>query len=219
MIGLNISDYQVKRARVLTAAAHLQDTVSFMKGDFGNMEQIDDNSIDGMYALESTCHAMDILKVYKEVYRVLKPGALFVESAWALTEKFQPGNPEHEQIKHEIILGNGLPDLRSKRFITDKLKEAGLEILEEKDCLDEGDLPWDIYLVGKGCSMQSFRVSRVGRTLTHYSLSALETVRLVPTGTTKVHSVLLTAADALTAARKTEIFIPFFRIVIRKPFE
>ena len=68
------------------------------------MEQIDDNSIDGMYALESTCHAMDILKVYKEVYRVLKPGALFVESAWALTEKFQPGNPEHEQIKHEIIV-------------------------------------------------------------------------------------------------------------------
>ena len=43
---------------------------------------------------------MDILKVYKEVYRVLNPGALFVESAWPLTEKFQPGNPEHENYTH-----------------------------------------------------------------------------------------------------------------------
>ena len=31
VIGLNISDYQVKRAHLLTAAAHLQESVTFMK--------------------------------------------------------------------------------------------------------------------------------------------------------------------------------------------
>ncbi len=31
VIGLNISDYQLKRARTLTAAAGLQDTVTFQK--------------------------------------------------------------------------------------------------------------------------------------------------------------------------------------------
>ena len=68
------------------------------------MEQFEDNSIDGMYALESTCHSRDPVDVYREVFRVLKPGALFVDSAWVVTDKFQEGNPEHEKIKHDIVV-------------------------------------------------------------------------------------------------------------------
>lgn len=75
-----------------------------LQADFCNMEQIEDNSIDGLYALESTCHSSDPLNVYKEVYRVLKPGALFVDSAWVMTDKYQPGNPVHEKIKHDIVV-------------------------------------------------------------------------------------------------------------------
>ena len=68
------------------------------------MEQFEDNSVNGVYALESTCHSRNPLDVYKEVYRVLKPGGIFVDSAWAMTDKYQPGNPEHEKIKHEIVV-------------------------------------------------------------------------------------------------------------------
>ena len=66
------------------------------------MENVEDNSVDGVYALESTCHSSDPLIVYKELFRVMKPGALCIDSAWVMTDKYQPGNPEHEKIKHDI---------------------------------------------------------------------------------------------------------------------
>lgn len=68
------------------------------------MEQFEDNSVDGVFALESTCHSTDPYEVYKEVYRVLKPGGLFVDSAWIVTDKFQEGDPVHEKAKHEIVV-------------------------------------------------------------------------------------------------------------------
>ncbi len=32
--------------------------------------------------------------------------------------------------------------MRTKDTVLDKLKEAGMEIIEVKHCEDEGDLPW-----------------------------------------------------------------------------
>ena len=60
-------------------------------------------------------------------------------------------------------------------------------------------------------------MSSVGRKLTHYMLSAMELLRVVPQGSTEVHNVLLTAADALTQAGRKDIFTPLFRLVLRKP--
>ena len=45
-------------------------------------------------------------------------------------------------------------------------------------------------------------MSVVGRWVTHTFLTMFEFVRIVPKGTTKVHSVLLTGADSLVAAGK-----------------
>lgn len=75
------------------------------------MYQCEDNSFDGCFALEAICHAEDPLLVYKEVYRVLKPGAYYVDSAWVTTDKFQSGNPKHEKIKHQIMVSNNTINL------------------------------------------------------------------------------------------------------------
>lgn len=61
-----------------------------------------DNTFDGGYALESTVYAKDPEIVYREIRRVLKPGAIFVDSAWAMTEAFDPKNAEHVKIKEGI---------------------------------------------------------------------------------------------------------------------
>ena len=68
------------------------------------MDIFEDNSFDGVYNLEAICHAKDPLLVYKEIYRVLKPGALFVSSCWVTTDKFEPGNATHEDVIHKILV-------------------------------------------------------------------------------------------------------------------
>lgn len=64
--------------------------------------EFDDNTFDGGYSFEATCYARDPVHVYREIMRVLKPGAIFVDSAWAMTDKFDPHNPQHVQVKEGI---------------------------------------------------------------------------------------------------------------------
>lgn len=47
--------------------------------------------------------------VYGEIFRVLKPGAIFVSYEWVSTPNYNPKNPEHVRIMDEINFGNGLP--------------------------------------------------------------------------------------------------------------
>ena len=67
--------------------------------------EFEDNTFDGAYAFEATCHADDLVQVYREIFRVLKPGALFVDGAWSLTDSYDPNNPEHVKIVNDILVG------------------------------------------------------------------------------------------------------------------
>ncbi|KAK7281501.1 hypothetical protein RIF29_09556 [Crotalaria pallida] len=65
---------------------------------------------------------------YKEIYRVLKPGQCFAAYEWCITDAFDPNNQEHQRIKGEIEIGDGLPDIRSTTQCLEALKQAGFEV-------------------------------------------------------------------------------------------
>ncbi|KAK6119204.1 hypothetical protein DH2020_047052 [Rehmannia glutinosa] len=109
--GLNNNEYQISRG----------------KADFMNMP-FPENTFDAVYAIEATCHAPDPVGCYKEIYRVLKPGQCFAAYEWCMTDAYDPNNKEHQQIKAEIELGNGLPDIRLTHQCLDALKKAGFEV-------------------------------------------------------------------------------------------
>ncbi len=73
------------------------------------MDKLPDDSFDGAYALEATCHAKAPIDVYKEVYRVLKPGGVFVDVTWIMTDKYDPTDPEQLRIKNGILVRIGFP--------------------------------------------------------------------------------------------------------------
>ena len=79
---------------VLYVCMHLQ-------GDFNNAPY-DDNSFDAVYSIEATCHSYSREKVYGEVFRILKPGSMFAVYEWAMTDKYDPTNPEHRQVKEGV---------------------------------------------------------------------------------------------------------------------
>ena len=77
IVGLNNNEFQVGRARALTAKAGLQDRVTFTVGDFMKLsEQFGENSFDAVYAIEATVHAPTWEGVYGEIMKVLKPGGV-----------------------------------------------------------------------------------------------------------------------------------------------
>lgn len=214
--GLNNNEYQIVRGKALNRIAGVEKTCDFVKADFMKMP-FPDNSFDAVYAIEATCHAPDSVGCYKEIYRVLKPGQCFAAYEWCMTDSYDPQNQEHQKIKAEIELGNGLPDIRFTGQCLDALKKAGFEVIFEKDLAKDSPVPWYLPLDKGHFSLNGFRLTAVGRFLTKNMVAALEYVGLAPKGSQRVQAFLEKAAEGLVDGAKKEIFTPMYFFLARKP--
>ncbi|KAM3205562.1 Cycloartenol-C-24-methyltransferase 1 [Capsicum chinense] len=214
--GINNNEYQVTRGKELNRIAGVDYTCSYVKADFMCMP-FADNSFDGIFAIEATCHAPNVFDCYKEIFRVLKPGQYFANYEWCITDFFDPNNSNHRRIKREVELGNGLPDIRSMGQCIEALKHAGFEIIWDKDIAIDSPLPWYLPLDKSHFSLSNIRVTALGRFFTRNMVKFLERVGLAPEGSQKVQAILEQAADALVEGGKEGIFTPMYFFLARKP--
>lgn len=214
--GLNNNEYQISRGKELNRIAGVDRTCDFVKGDFMKMP-FPDNIYDAVYAIEATCHAPDAYGCYSEIYRVLKPGQRFAAYEWCMTDSFDPHNQEHQKIKAEIEIGDGLPDIRLTGQCIDALTKAGFEVIWSKDLAVGSPVPWYLPLDTSHFSLSSFRLTAAGRFFTKNMVKALEFVGLAPKGSQRVQDFLEKAAEGLVEGGRKEIFTPLFFFVARKP--
>ena len=120
--------YQVMRGNELNKKQGLSATAKSVQADFMKLEPFADNSFDGVYAIEATCHAPVREGVYGQIYRVLKPGQYFACYEWCLTPKYDKNNEMHRLIKKKIEEGDGLPDMATQQECVDALKNSGFEV-------------------------------------------------------------------------------------------
>jgi len=206
--GVTINEYQVHRANNHTKRAGLSDKVKFVQMDFTKLE-FPDNTFDRAYSIEATCHATDLADVYREVYRVLKPGGTFGSYEWLTTDKYDPNNAEHRKIIRNIEYGSGLPPMHSFEDVKKAAKEVGFEIIYEHDlALDtEGAQPW----YGK------LELSYISTTITHWVTWITEQLGIAAKGSVKAHNMLLHAVDGLVEGGRTGTFTPMHLVVFKKP--
>lgn len=77
VVGVNVNNYQLARARQYTKAAGLSIQVEFINCDFMKLsEHFEENSFDAVYSIEATTYAPAFEGVYSEIYKVLKPGGI-----------------------------------------------------------------------------------------------------------------------------------------------
>ena len=73
------------------------------------------------------CRARQV-QCFREICRVLKPGCMFGGYEWVVTDKYDPNNKQHVQLKEGIEVGNSLPTLTPPAVIRANLEEAGFEV-------------------------------------------------------------------------------------------
>ncbi|KIY47895.1 hypothetical protein FISHEDRAFT_65928 [Fistulina hepatica ATCC 64428] len=226
VIGLNNNDFQIARARKYTKAAGLEGQVSFVKGDFMKLvEQFGENSFDAVYAIEATVHAPSFEGVYGEIFKILKPGGIFGVYEWVMTDAWDPNNPAHKELAHEIEFGNGIPEMRPISASRSAIKAVGFDLLHEEDLAERPDpVPWYYPLEGDITKAQTawdyltvWRMSWSGMLVTHNVVRLLEFFGFVPKGTHDVGEALKVAGASLVRGGQTGLFTPMYLMVARKP--
>lgn len=221
--GLTLNPYQVDRGNELCQSDTTVKNISkSVQGDFMDMP-FSESEFDAAYAIEATCHAPDRVQVYREIYRVLKPGSIFACYEWCMTDNYEKGNATHEKIKKQIEEGDGLPDICHFSECVKAMEEAGFEVLEHKDLVEEEDAdedikPWMLPLLPSWNPFtQRFQFNWLGYRLTNLMIVLLEKLYLAPKGTIKTQRMLQEGAFGLAAGGSLKIFTPMYLMVGRVP--
>ena len=114
--------------------------------------------------------------------------------------------------------GDGLPDLVLEKDVHAALKEVGFEVLEAEDLALTSPIPWESLLTPRW-TIADFRMTPLGRWMTHLMLMTMETIRFAPKGAVKCHKTLCKGADGLVLGGKEGIFTPMYFFVVRKPLK
>jgi len=178
-----------------------------------------------VYAIEATVHAPSLEGVYSEIFRVLKPGGIFGCYEWLMTDKYDPTNARHREIRLGIEQGDGIANMVSVAEGHRSIQAAGLQLKHAEDLSLRPDYaPWYYPIAGDFSHLGSIwdfftilRMTKFVRGAMQRVLGGLEYVRLAPGGSARTAASLGKAADALVAGAKEGLFTPMYFMIAQKP--
>ena len=220
VVGININEIQLRKAKELNAEAGIDHMVSYETCDFMDMKPIEDDTFDRGYAIESTCHAPDKRRAFAEIFRVLKPGALLWGQDMCLTDKFDPNDDRHRNIKLDLMRGIALNDIATFEEVNRALEAAGFEIIEamDRDVHEGPSVPWYLPMARRHGKVGNALVRLpMGRKAVIAGAKLAEALRLFPKGSSEVVRLLDRTADAYVAGGRSGIFTPLYCFLARKP--
>ncbi len=220
VLCLNNNEQQLDKARQKNIDAGLDHLAEYMRCNFMDMSAIEADSFDAGYAIESTCHAPDKQRAFEQIYRVLKPGALFWGQEMCTTDKFDPESGRDRAARDELMRGIALDGIATFAEVNGALEAAGFEIVEAMDrgAMDGPGTPWYRPMESLGGTLGSaFRRTPWGIKAMTGGLRLAEACRIVPKGATAVVGMMDRTARAYVAGGKSGIFTPLYCFLARKP--
>ena len=221
VLGVNINEHQLNRAKALNEEAEIGHMVDYLGASFMDMSAIADGTFDRGYAIESTCHAPNKEGAFAEIFRVLRPGAHFWGQEMCLTDKFDPDDVRHQTVKQHLQHGVALNDIATMDEVNRALEAVGFELVEGQDqglAQPGASTPWyQPMLSYRGTRRGSVSRSPLGRQALLAGARLAEWVRILPDGSASVISMMDRTARAYVAGGQTGIFTPLYCFLARKP--
>src|SRR5580692_9068025 len=147
LLGLTRVPWQVERARALNESAGCSERVRVMEGDYEDTT-LQSASYDGVYALESSCHAHGVDKgaLLAEAHRLLRPGGrLVVADGFLAGGRF--ANALQQRIYRKLCECWVIEELAQLDLFTARLEQLGftdiaVERLQMRVAFSVAHIPW-----------------------------------------------------------------------------
>ncbi|KAJ9151958.1 Sterol 24-C-methyltransferase [Pleurostoma richardsiae] len=135
--GLNIDPNSIAQARTFNADLGFDN--EFVVKDFNDLPlPFDNETFDAFYNIQAFSLVKDLRALFKEVYRVLKPGARFSSLDWVSLPAYDASNPEHAELMARVKPLIGAVGTPTPEFMEDALREAGFVVTRSDNASIDG---------------------------------------------------------------------------------
>ena len=136
--GINLDPTQLKAATEFAVRRGLSKQCQFKQWDLNEIPfPFPDNSFDAIYHVQVFTYSKDLLKLFKEVHRMLKPGARLGCLDWVRLSKYDSRDAYHVNLMRQIKPLIGAIGSPSSEEYVDLLKKAGFQIrIDENASID-----------------------------------------------------------------------------------
>jgi len=148
LLGVTRVPWQVEQARALNDAAGCGERICVIEGDYEDPGLLPRCSYDGVYALESSCHAQGADKglLLAEAHRLLRPGGHLVVADGFLANRLLP-NGLQQRIYRKLCECWVIEELAQLHLFTARLEQLGfrditVEHLQLRVAPSVAHIPW-----------------------------------------------------------------------------
>lgn len=140
VIGIDISDVQLARARARLAASGLQN-LRFIEHDIMRLEDLDERVFDAAVCLDAACYLPDKSAALRSVATRLRPGARLLLVDWCRSEYATA--LQEELILDPFYQAWGIPDMETVDGYRSAFEAAGFQLIAVEDLSPYVTANWD----------------------------------------------------------------------------
>ncbi|KAJ6139971.1 hypothetical protein N7471_006457 [Penicillium samsonianum] len=135
--GLNIDPNQVEQATTFNQERGLQN--NFVTRDFNDLPlPFADESFDAFYQIQALSLCKDLPALFREIFRVVKPGSKISLLDWVSLPDYDASNPEHAELMRRVKPLIGAVGTPTPESLEAALKEAGFEVVRSENASIDG---------------------------------------------------------------------------------
>lgn len=139
VLGINIDPDQLESAKKFAAGRGLAKQCEFKMADLNDLPlPFGDNTFDAIYQIQVFSLSKNLEKLFKEIYRVLKPGAKLACLDWVRLKKYNPENPHHANLMKRIKPLIGAIGTPSAEEYVNLLKKVGFDVTISENASIDG---------------------------------------------------------------------------------
>lgn len=205
--GINIDRNQIENAIQNAAALGLPDKLSFQVSNFNDPLPFEDNFFDGLYQVQVLTYAKDKVALFKEMFRVMKPGAKLSFLDWVKLPRYDPANAHHRELISRVKPLIGAVDTPSPDELNEALRQAGFEVLRSENA-----------------SVGGYQAGLIEKADTFYRMlqrmiNTLVALRILPLHFRVLFDRLTKDGDAFIEADRLGIFTTSHQTIAQKPLD
>mmetsp|Transcript_10659 Transcript_10659/g.23880 ORF Transcript_10659/g.23880 Transcript_10659/m.23880 type:complete len:362 (-) Transcript_10659:353-1438(-) len=205
--GLNIDPGQIKMAEDYARTTEmLGKQLNFVQGNYNDPFPFKDESFDAIYQVQVLTYAIDLVKVFREWYRVLKPGAKVSSLDWVQLEAYNEKDPHHKEILRKVKALIGAVWTPKPQEFVDAFEKAGFKVLFSGEASEGGHQG---PLIGK---------AKVFFEPLHYVIALMVKMYLIPAHFETLFERLTRDGAAFVEGDELGLFTTSWQIIAQKPF-